>query len=84
MKNKIQKRKGTQAGFISMIIIIIGALVLLKYVYDIDVVNSLIKGNFKDLANQLYELIINWWKEYGDAAIKIWNNCLDFIKEKIS
>jgi len=80
---KIFLTKGNrkQSGFITIIIVIIAALVLLKYAYDIDVVNSIIAGNFKDLFDQIYNLIINWWGEYGHVILNIWNSIIDLIKK---
>lgn len=78
MKNQ-KKRAGTR-GFISMIIIIIGALVLLKYVYDIDVVGFLTQGRFRELLDQFYSLGSVGWSKYQDIIIKVWNYFIEFAK----
>lgn len=67
-----------------MIIIIICALVLLKYVYDIDVVGFLTKGRFKELLDQFYTLGSKGWAKYGDTITKVWNYLIDFIKDFIN
>jgi len=78
MKNQ-KKRAGTQ-GFISMIIIIIGALVLLKYVYDIDVIGFLTQGRFKELLDRFYSLGSTGWSKYQDIIMKVWNYFIEFAK----
>lgn len=76
-----------QAGFIRAIILVVGALVLLKYVFDIDVIGSLTQGRFKELWSKLYELGLKGWEKYGHVVIKAWDylwgvvkNLLDKIK----
>jgi hypothetical protein len=75
MKNKNNKR-----GFIKMIIIIVGALVLLKYVCDIDVIGFLTKGRFKELLDQFYSLGAKGWSKYSEAIVKIWSYFIELIK----
>lgn len=81
METKKKKRSG---GFIRTIIIIVGALVFLRYVYDIDIVGFLIQGRFKELFGKLYELSLSGWQKYGDAAIKVWGLFIDFVKKVIA
>ena len=78
MKN--QKKRSGKRGFISIIIIIIGALVLLKYVYDIDVIGFLTEGRFKELLDQFYSLGTAGWVKYQDVIIKVWNYFIEFAK----
>ncbi|MEK7116579.1 MAG: hypothetical protein AAB837_00235 [Patescibacteria group bacterium] len=79
MKNRNQK-----GGFIKIIIIIVGALVLLKYIYNIDVVGFLTQGKFREFLDQIYSLGAKGWQKYSDVIIKIWNYCLNFIKNIFS
>ncbi|MEK7668980.1 MAG: hypothetical protein AAB350_00095 [Patescibacteria group bacterium] len=83
MKNKkIKSPKKT--GFIQIIIIIIGALVLLKYVYNIDVVGFLTQGRFKELLDQFYSLGSQGWEKYNGAIIRVWNYVSEFAKNLIA
>lgn len=77
---KIQKKRSGTRGFISMIVIIIGALVLLKYVYNIDVIGFLTQGRFKELLDQFYSLGSAGWSRYQDIIIKLWNFISEFAK----
>jgi hypothetical protein len=65
MKNK--------KGFIKTVIIIVVALVLLKYIYNIDVVGFLTQGRFKELLDQFYGL-----------GVKGWNYFIELIKNFIA
>lgn len=56
MKNKITKIKG-ERGFISMVILILIALVLLKYAYNIDVIGFLTTGKFKLWLDKLWNML---------------------------
>jgi hypothetical protein len=73
MKNSKNSKK---RGFVKIILLIagvIGALVLLKYVYNIDVVGFLTAGRFKELLDQLYGL-----------GAKVWNYFIGFLKNLIA
>jgi hypothetical protein len=80
MKNK----NGNNGGFIKMTLIIVAALVLLKYAYDIDVVGFLTQGRFKELLDQFYALGAKGWTMYKDVIIKVWSYVLEFIKNLIT
>jgi hypothetical protein len=69
MKNKNYKKR----GFISIILMVVGALVLLKYIYNIDVIGFLTQGRFKELLDQFYGLGAKGWSKYQDLIIKAWN-----------
>lgn len=73
------KKNNNKRGFIKMIIIILGALVLLKYVYKIDVIGFLTQGKFKELLDQFYSLASQGWEKYSEVIIKVWN----YIKELV-
>lgn len=56
-------------GFISisMILLILVALVILRYAYDIDILDKIYAG-------------WNWlWERYGGYLIKFWDYILNFI-----
>lgn len=78
----MKKRKND--GFIKIIIIVIGALVLLKYVYDIDVIGFLTQGRFKELLDKFYELGSKGWSKYSEIMIKVWNYSFEFGKNLLS
>ena len=67
-------------GFIKMAIIIVGALVLLKYVYKVDVVDFLTTGKFKVWLGNFYKIAILGWEKYDTIILKIWNYLIDFVK----
>ena len=67
-------------GFIKIIIIVIAALVLLKYVYNIDVVGFLTTGKFKGWLDKLYQLASLGWGKYNVIIIKIWNYLIGLLK----
>ncbi len=59
--------KNQNRGFIKITIILVVALVLLKYVYDIDVIGK------------VYEGWLWIWGRYGDSIMNAW----EWIKNKI-
>ncbi len=75
------KNKNQGGGSITIIIIVVGALVLLKYVYNIDVVSFLTQGRFRELLDQFYKLGSEGWIKYRDTLISIWNYFLKFLKK---
>jgi len=79
VKNKNYKNR----GFISIILIIVGALVLLKYIYDIDVIGFLTQGRFKELLDQFYSLGAKGWEKYSETLVRIWSWLVGFIKNKV-
>jgi hypothetical protein len=70
-------------GFVKIVIVIVGALVLLKYIYDIDVIGFLTQGRFKELLDQFYNLGTEGWEKYGNAVITVWNYIIDLAKNLI-
>lgn len=56
--------RDNQNGFIKSILVIVGALVLLKYTYKLDVIGFLTDGKFKELLNKFYELGKFGWDKY--------------------
>lgn len=77
-------KKNGRAGFIQIVIIVVGALVLLKYVYNVDVVGFLTQGRFKELLDQFYSLGSKGWGKYSETLIKLWNYFLEFAKNLIA
>lgn len=67
-------------GFIKTTLIVVVALVLLKYAYNLDVVGFLTEGRFKDLLDQFYKLGSKGWQTYSEAILKIWNLLIRLIK----
>lgn len=67
-----------------MVVIIVGALVLLRYVYDIDVVGFLTQGRFKELLDQFYELGAKGWAKYSETIVKAWNFFIELAKNIIA
>lgn len=84
MTQSLNFKKNNGRGFIKITIIIVGALVMLKYIYDVDVIGFLTQGRFKGFLDQFYSLGIKGWEKYSDAIIKIWNYSFDFIKGLIA
>lgn len=74
------KFSNKRGGFISIIIIVVGALVLLKYVYNIDVIGFLTQGRFKELLDQFYSLGAKGWLKYSELILKVWNFFFGLIK----
>ncbi|OHA86397.1 MAG: hypothetical protein A2726_02675 [Candidatus Zambryskibacteria bacterium RIFCSPHIGHO2_01_FULL_35_32] len=79
-KNRIGNSPKKKAGFIQIILIVIIALVLLKYLYDVDVVDFLTKGRFKEFLDQFYSLGSKGWQKYSDTLIKVWKYIFEFVK----
>jgi len=73
-----------QAGFVQIILIVVASLVLLKYVYNIDVIGFLTQGRPKELLDQFYSLGGKGWAKYNDLIIKVWNYSLEFGKNLIA
>jgi len=63
-------------GFIQTTLIVVGALVLLKYAYNIDVVGFLTEGKPKELLGQLFDLAVKSWNYLADLT----KNLADKIK----
>lgn len=79
----MKKFSNKSGGFIQIILIVIGALVLLKYIYNIDIVGFLTEGWFKELLDKFYSLGSKGWEKYSDVIIKVWNYVLEFLKNLI-
>jgi hypothetical protein len=81
--NKMKNLKNNR-GFIQIVLVVVGALVLLKYVYNIDVVGFLTQGRPKELLDQFYNLGNKGWQKYDSVIIKIWNYFILFAKDLIA
>lgn len=75
MKNKKQN-----SGFIQIALIIVGALVIMKYIYDIDVVGYLTTGTSRVWLDKIYALGSKGWEKYGELLTKIWNYGVSLVK----
>ncbi|MFH0803986.1 MAG: hypothetical protein V1896_00060 [Candidatus Zambryskibacteria bacterium] len=69
----IFKKNKNSRGIIQIILIVVGALVLLKYVYDVDVIGFLTQGRFKEFLDQFYSLGSKGWEKYSDIITRVWN-----------
>lgn len=72
-----------QKGFVRVVLLVVAALVLLKYAYDIDIVGFLTQGRFKELWDKLYGLSLKGWESYKDVILRVWDQIWDFIKNSI-
>ncbi len=71
------KKNLKNGGFIKITLIIVAVLVLLKYAYDLDVIDFLTRGKFKELLDKFYELGQKGWSEYKEIILKL----ISIIKE---
>jgi len=78
------KKNNKNGGFIKIIIVVIAALVLLKYIYDIDVIGFLTQGKFKELLDKFYGLGTEGWLKYRDTVIEGWGYIIEFIKKIVA
>ena len=78
MKKKILNKRGS--GFIQIALLIVIALVILKYVYDIDVVGFLTTGKPKEWLDWLFELWSKVLDKIGPWVLKGWSYVFDWIK----
>jgi len=76
-------KKNKKRGFIQIILVVVGALVLLKYVYSIDVIGFLTQGRFKELLDQFYSLSSKGWTKYSDVIVRVWNYIIVLIKNLV-
>lgn len=68
------------SGFIKTALIVVGALVLLKYIYNIDVVGFLSQSKFKEFLDRFYDLGVNSWNKYSHLIIDFYKNILIKLK----
>jgi hypothetical protein len=76
MKNFSNKR-----GFVKAVILIIAGLVLLKYIYDIDIVGFLTTGKFREFLDKGYQLASEGWEKYRETILRVWNYAIALIKK---
>jgi hypothetical protein len=72
--------KTDNKGFIQITFIIVGTLVVLKYAYNIDVIEFLTTGKFRAILDKIYNFGLNGWEKYQDIILEIWNYSKIFIK----
>jgi len=78
------KIKNRKRGFIQIILVVVGALVVLKYVYKVDVVGFLTTGKPKELLDQLYSLAARTWTKYDSSIIDGWDYLIGFGKNLLA
>lgn len=77
---KIQTHKNSK-GFIQIILAVVVTLVLIKYLYNIDVIGFLTTGKPREWLDWVYSLSSQIWSKYGDTLIKAWNYVFKFLKD---
>lgn len=80
----MKKLNNKESGFISIILIIVVCLVLLKYIYDIDVVKTLTTGKFKEILDYIYTWGQSGWDKYRDIIIIGWDYGVELVQELLS
>ncbi len=80
----MKKPNNKESGFISIILIIVVCLVLLKYIYDIDIVKTLTTGKFREVLDYVYSWGQEGWDKYRDIIIIGWNYAVELIQELLS
>lgn len=73
--------KNKKSGFIKTVLIIVAALVLLKYIYDFDIVGLLAEGKFRMVLDKIYQIGSYGWNEFREVLMKIINYVLETIKK---
>ncbi len=68
--------KNKNKGFIQITLIIVGTLVVLKYAYNVDVIEFLTTGKFRAILDKIYNFGLSGWEKYQDLILKIW----DYVK----
>lgn len=71
-------------GFIQATLVVIVALVILRYTYHIDVIEILTTGKFKIWLDKIYNFGSFGWGKYYEIVFKIWNYMIDFAKNLIA
>ncbi len=76
-------RMTQSGGFIKMILLIIAGLVLLKYLYEVDIVGYLTEGRFREILDKVYAFSTEAWVKYREVVVKIWNYIIGWFKKSI-
>jgi hypothetical protein len=69
MKNLKHNQRG---GAIKTIIFVVAALVLLKYLYQFDVIGDLSQGKFKYVLDKFYAFGQAGWSKWNYILVKVW------------
>lgn len=69
--NKYQK-----GGAIKTVIIVVAILIVLKYLYEFDVIGDLSNGKFKYVLDKFYAFGQAGWSKWSYLVFKVW----DFVK----
>ena len=78
--NQKGSRLKKQNGFVKTVILIIAGLVLLKYLYDVDIVGYLTEGRFREILDKIYAYSSAAWAKYGEMIAGIWNYIVSWFK----
>ncbi len=74
--NYIGKNNFQRGGAIKTVIIVVAILVLLKYLYQFDVIGDLSQGKFKFVLDKFYAFGKAGWVKYSEVLTKVW----EFVK----
>jgi hypothetical protein len=75
------KFSNKKAGFVKIVLLVVAALVILKYLYDIDIIGSLTQGRFRELLlDKFYKLAVEGWDKYKDTILRVKDYIIEFAK----
>ena len=67
-----------------MVLLVLVVLIVLRYIYDVDIVGFFTTGWFRQVLDKIYKFGSEGWQKYGDMLIGIWNFILNFLKDLAS
>lgn len=73
--------KRASSGFIQVIFIVIAALVILKYAFNVDIVGFLTSGKVKEWLDKLYAFGLAGWEKYKEIITAGWTWCIELYKK---
>ena len=76
--------KNNKQGFIKIILVVVVSLVLLKYIFDFDIVGLLSEGKFRVVLDKIYELGTYGWTKYKDVLIKTFQFVFGLVKNLLN
>ncbi len=76
----MKKYQNKNRGFITRVVVIVLALVLLKYIYDFDLIDKLTSGKFRVVLDTAYEWCEKLWTKYKDIIVVTWKYLIGLIK----
>jgi hypothetical protein len=82
MVDKLKTRsRATSGGFIQLVFIVITALIILKYAFEVDIVGFLTSGKVKDWLDKLYAFGLAGWNKYKEIITAGWTWWSDLYKK---